>query len=160
MKKFLYTAFMFFAMGATFVACREDAETGLNPAEVDEQAQVAGTYEGEWMRVLDTDTIVEVGTLTLVPTDSAWCVDVIVSCPAIGLDDGLKSVANIAKEASYGFVFYNNSTENGLGANNFRGYVRYDADNNEIATINFVKTVKSGRKSYDYTFSFSGSLTE
>lgn len=158
MKKLLYAAFMLFAIGATMVACREDDETGFNPADEDTQVLVQGTYEGEWMRVLDTDTLRGVGTIILTPTDSAYCVDVTIKCAELSLD--ATSVANIAQEGNHGFVFYNMSSKNGFGAINFRGYVRYGEDGNKVASINFVKNVKVGRKSYDYAHSFVGGLIE
>lgn len=158
MKKFLYTAFMLLAIGATFVACSEDEETGLNPSKEDTQALAHGTYEGKWMRVLDTDTLRGTGTITLAPTDSAYCVNVTIKSVELSLD--ATSVANIAQEGSHGFVFYNMSTSNGLGANNFRGYIRYDEEGNKVASINFVKNVRVGRKSYEYAHSFSGNLVE
>lgn len=150
MKKLLYSAFMLFAIAASFVACREDMETGLNPAENDHpELKVEGLYSGTWTRILDKDTVYEAGNLKLTPTDSIYCVDVTVDCATFTLTE--TSVANIAQEGSHGFVYYNTSgAASGLGVS-FRGYVK-----GETATINFIKTIKSGRKSYEYKFAFSG----
>ncbi len=155
MKKFLYSACMMLAVCAAFVSCQKDVETGHDPAEnLYPQKDVVGVYEGQWCRTLDgvTDTID--GSLTLVAVDTAaFQVEVSVLCESISLTG--TSVANIAQEGSHGYVFYNMSSSNGLGADNFRGRVQ-----NDVATIDFKKSMRAGRFEKIFTFHFSGIKAE
>lgn len=155
MKKILYSACMMLAVCAAFVSCQKDVVVGLEPA-TDNPAEVlhGKSFRGQMVRSLDgvSDSLEAV--LSIVDCDSihGHCIDVTVSCSGLGVDG--TSVANVASEDGYGYVFYNTSTANGLEATTgFRGRVSGD-----VATINFIKSVKAGFKKKDYSFSFQGSL--
>lgn len=146
MKKILYSLFVALTLGFTFVACDDDDE-GRNYANTPE-IDAAGVYSGTMTRYCVDDDVTETttGTLTIAPTDSAYCADFAWTCTG---DFVVKeaSVANIS-HADDGFVFENSSTGNGLGVA-FSG--RIDGSGN--VTLQY--TIQEGRrpvKTYNYTF--------
>lgn len=151
MKKIFYIALISLAFTSTFTSCEEDEDFGnsnyeivSNPAEA-----VEGTYSGTWTRTLNgTEETVE-GSITLQMADDPNYVNV-------KFDDelsiGVNAVtvkSNIAQQGDR-FIITNNVASNAQGTS-FRIYVE-----NGKLTINFMKTIKSGRLSYDYSYTFEG----
>lgn len=157
MKNLLYMAFVALLLGASFVACSDDDESSV--MEVDKAVLNGARFEGEWTRVLNGDTVIGAGYMEFEMTDSASgsCVDVTVEGNSVGLAK-MTSVANIVQQENTGFIF-TMGTPNTFGTQNpFRGRVYFNADATDVeeSMITFVKTVKQGRKSYDYLYEFHG----
>ena len=155
MKKCIYSACVLLSVCMAFVACQKDVITGHDPADnLYPQKDVDGVYEGQWYRSKDGVTDTLDGSMTLVAVDTAaFQVEVSVLCDAISLAG--TSIANIAQEEEHGYVFYNMSASNGLGADNFRGRVQDD-----VITIDFKKSMRDGRFQKIFTFHFSGVKAE
>ena len=154
MKKILYSACMLLAVCAAFVSCQKDVLVGLEPATDNPAEAIHGkSFKGLMVRTLNEKSDTLEAVMSFVDCDSihGHCVDVTLSCSGLGVDG--TSVANVASEDGYGYVFYNTSASNGLGAG-FRGRVM-----GNVATINFIKSVKVGFKKNDYAFSFQGTQT-
>jgi hypothetical protein len=158
MKKILFAALAFACVGFGFTACDDDDDDPVyiysEPIE-----QVAGTYKGTWTSILDKDTIVADGTIEIAAYEDStretkYLANVNVpECSAVNLD-AMSSVANLVQAGQYGFTLSNVSAENGF-ATSFRGRVTEEGH----FTLNFNKTVKVGRKSYTYAFTFEGDKT-
>jgi DMSO/TMAO reductase YedYZ molybdopterin-dependent catalytic subunit len=154
MKKLLFAALAFACVGFGFTACDDDDDDNTyiysNPVE-----QVAGTYTGTWTRVLDKDTTVADGSVVIAfhtgdSIETKYIADVTVDqSTTVGLD-AMTSTANLVQAGQYGYSLLNVSQENGFGTS-FRGRVQ-----DEQFTLNFNRTVKVGRKSYVYSFTFVG----
>lgn len=155
MKKLLYSLFAVLVMGAAFVACDDDDDDASFVGTNDGHPEIAaeGVYTGTWMQVYttDEDTSYAEGTMTVTATDSAYCADFAYYCEDFDLD--VSSVANITYAGSSTKFYYANGSSdgNGLGAN-FAGVIE-DGE----ATAMFTITQKVGRKSYEYTYRFTGS---
>lgn len=150
MKKLLYSIFALLVLGISFVSCSddEDESTSLNASQTPEIA-AEGIYSGEWLQVLDGDSVWSSGSIIITRTDSAYCADITFSCADFSLTQ--TSVANITYAGNTAsFVFGNPSSDNGLGTS-FTGRI-----DNGSASAMFTLTQKSGRKSYEYDYRFSG----
>lgn len=151
MKKILYPLFMALALGFSFAACDDDDDDGGSIHATTPEIAAAGVYSGTMSYVQDgkTDTLYAAGTVTIVPTDSAYCADITYDCSGDVTYNGT-SVANISYEND-GFMFYNTSTNNGMGVA-FTG--RIDGAGNIESS--FDRSVRSGRNSYIYHYTFNG----
>ena len=150
MKKLLYSIVALLALGTSFVACSDDDEvsSSLNASQTPEIA-AEGTYSGEWVQILDGDSVWSSGSIIITRTDPAYCADITFNCEDFSLTQ--TSVANITYAGNTeSFVFGNSSTENGLGTS-FTGRI-----DNGSASAMFSLTQKSGRKSYTYDYRFNG----
>ena len=138
------------ALGLTFVACDDDDDDSFS-SDSNPEVAAEGTYTGTWTRELDGEEESGTGTLTVTATDSSYCADITFYCADLDLD--ATSVANITYAGSTTtFKFYNTYADgNGLGAS-FSGMIE-----DGTATASFTLTVKSGRKSYEYDYTFEGS---
>lgn len=151
MKKILYPLFMALALGFSFAACDDDDDNGdagfANTPEID----AAGVYAGTMSYVQDgkTDTLYAAGTITITPTDSAYCADVTYDCSGDVTYNGT-SVANITHDND-GFAFFNPSTSNGMGTS-FMG--RIDGAGNIESS--FDRQIRQGRLQYTYHYKFIG----
>jgi hypothetical protein len=156
MKKLLFAALAFACVGFGFTACDDDDDNSYtgkiysNPVE-----QIAGSYAGTWTRVLDKDTIVTDDTIAIAfhngdSINTKYIADVVVRENTTVVLDAMTSTANVVQAGQYGYSLLNVSSENGFGTS-FRGRVQ-----DEQFTLNFQKLVKSGRKSYTYSFTFVG----
>lgn len=149
MKKIFGIALLALSLGFGFTSCDDDDEPSAPSTPACEAA--AGVYSGTWTRVLSGDTVTEKGTLTFEATDSTATV-VTAKCDALSVD--YSSAANITyaiTNEGTGFIFTNGVTSNGFGAT-FSGRISPAG----VATISYTKTVKEGRKSYTYKYSFEG----
>jgi hypothetical protein len=154
MKKILFAALAFACVGFGFTACDDDDDDNTyiysNPVE-----QVAGNYAGTWTRVLDKDTTVVDDTIAIAfhtgdSINTKYIADVVVRKNTTVNLDAMTSTANLVQAGQYGYSLLNVSSENGFETS-FRGRVQ-----DEQFTLNFQKLVKSGRKSYTYSFTFVG----
>lgn len=151
MKTIFKTMLLALAVSFTFAACSDDEDGVTNPGTPSNpEIESAGVYSGTWSRSLigsaDEPKAAE-GTLTLAAGENAYITNVTAVCAELNVD--YTSIANITPA----FAFYNNvatSAENGFGVT-FNG----KADG-MTATISFTKTVKEGRKTYNYKYSFEG----
>ncbi len=149
MKKILYPLFAALVLGFAFSACSDDDDEAMT-FDTTPEISAAGTYTGTFTRVQDgtTDTLVAQGSVTLAPTDSAYCADVTFACADFDLDAA--SVTNIT-HANEGYVFSNTSSDNGLGAP-FKGRI----DGGNVLNSSFDFTQREGRKQYVYHYTFVG----
>lgn len=151
MKNLLKTMFLAFAAYLVFTACSDDEDGVTNPGTpIHPEVEVAGIYSGTWSRSLIGSTdepTTAAGTLTFEASENAYVTKVSATCTTLGID--YSALANITPT----YNFYNNvaaSTTNGFGVT-FSGAIK-----ESVATISFTKTVKEGRKTYNYTYSFEG----
>ncbi len=147
MKKILYPLFAALVFGFAFTACSDDDEGNMTFDTTPEIA-AAGTYTGTYTRVEDgtTDTITAAGSITIAPTDSAYCADITFTSADLDLD--ATSVANIA-HSNDGFAFSNSSASNGLGAA-FRG--RIDGNGNINSSFSIQQRVGFRTHTFHYNF--------
>lgn len=151
MKNILKTMLLAFAVCLTFTACSDDEDGVANPGTpVHPEIESAGEYAGTWTRSLmgSTDEPVTAdGTLTFTATENAYVTSVTALCADLSVD--YSSIANITPA----FAFYNNVNTD--PANTF-GVKFSGTATGTTATILFVKTVKEGRKTYNYRYEFAG----
>ncbi len=150
MKKLLYSILALLALGTGFVSCSDDDDesTSLN-ASVTPEIAAEGTYTGTWLQILDGDTVSSTGSIIITRTDSAYCADITFSCADFSLTQ--TAVTNITYAGNTeSFVFGNPSSSNDLGTS-FTGRIDHGS-----ASAMFTLTQKSGRKSYEYDYRFSG----
>jgi len=151
MRNILKTMFLAFTVCLAFTACSDDEDGVANPgAPVHPEIETAGTYTGTWSRTLlgsTDDPKTAAGTLVLEASENAYVTKVTASCPDLAVD--YSALANITPNYS----FNNNvatSETNTFGVT-FGGAVK---DN--TATISFTKSVREGRKTYNYNYTFEG----
>ena len=141
---------MLFVAATLFVACSDKSEDGplANP---NPEKLVAGTYTGNWTRVLDKDTTTAPGQIT-VTADSAFIATFAVAkCAELGLDE-MSSKANVTWQSNGGLRITNYGGANNGFQTSFAGKLNAD----RTLSLNFKKTVKVGRKAYEYVFTFTG----
>lgn len=151
MKTILKTMLLALAVSFTFAACTDDEDGVTNPGTPSNpEIESAGVYAGTWNCVElsgKEDPKNSTGTLTLAASDKAYITNVTAVCTELNVN--YTSIANITPA----FAFYNNvatSSENGFGVT-FSG--RIDGDN---ATFSFTKTIKQGRVTKNYKYTFDG----
>lgn len=133
--------------GLAFISCSDDDGDSAYYTTSPE-TETAGTYSGTWTQIEDGgDTITASGTLTFT-ADSAYVT--VVSAECTDLEISYESVANIVY-AGNRYVYSNMRSTNGFGTT-FSGEI----SDSWVADINFSLTVKVGRKSYTYYYSFEG----
>lgn len=132
-------------------ACEKDAELAYSGPVTHPQEEVKGTYNGEWTRqeLGKEDILTSSGTVTFTPGEENYVAYIGVECAQFDLS--MTSITNIAPGAQ-GYIFYNTSSSNGFETI-FRGDIK-KADMS--VDLSFKKTVKEGRKSYTYIYSFHG----
>lgn len=155
MKKILYPLFVVLALGLGFTACSDDDEEDGGRFATTPEIEAAGVYSGTFSKVQDgkTDTLYADGTLTVTPTDSAYCADITYDCSGEFTYNAV-SVANIT-HANSGYAFWNSSSTNGLGAS-FTG--RIEGDGSVESTFDIKE--RSGRVVYTYHYKFVGNRQE
>lgn len=158
MKKTIYLTFVLSAVIAMLWSCGVESPVDNTPVTGTPEKDVAGKYVGTWVRILDKDTTTMPDCYFELIADSSYVVDVkVYNASDVGLTE-MVSVANIAQESYHGYVFSNMAGDkNGFGSS-FRGRA-FDTDavaGTDSVMIAFVKTVKVGRKSYEYQFSYTG----
>lgn len=155
MKKILFA--LLAVISLAFSSCNEDPGV-LEPGEpVCIAAEVAGTYEGTWSRVLvdsDDEPLQYPGTLTFSQAEAEnkdgtvtlqdYIVNVEAVCPDLSLNG--TEVANITPTG----VFFN-VVKTATFGNEFSGKIA-----NGVATISFNLTIKENRKQRIYSYTFSG----
>ena len=155
MKKILYPLFVALALGLGFTACSDDDEDDGGRFATTPEIEAAGVYSGTFSKVQDgkTDTPYSKGTLTVTPTDSAYCADITYDS-SDAFTYNATSVANIT-HADAGFAFWNSSSTNGLGTS-FTGRIYGDGS----AESSFDVKERSGRVVYTYHYKFVGNKQE
>lgn len=157
--KVLYKS-IFFSVALVFclTSCNNDDELPPTGPLDNAEKLVAGTYVGEWTREIQGTDDVETGSGTItfsvdsenygnnvsVMTLTAEGID-------IGIDDPKTSVCNITILSSGEFTYWNYTASNPFGTT-FYGKVSTDG----VATMNYTKTVREGRKEVTSIYSFSG----
>lgn len=160
MKKLFYICMVACLAVFGFASCEPEGLVDDTPVTGHPEQDAAGVYVGTWTQVLEGETVASgvEGTITLT-ADTAYVVSVnVAAASGVSLKD-MTSVANIVQESYHGTVFYNSVASNGFGTI-FRGRTYTNAEGKEELSLNFILTVKSGRKSYPYNYSFVGVKTE
>lgn len=152
MKKILYVILGLALMGGSFASCSDDDNDGSVALPSNPAKDIAGTYSGTWTRVAVSDGTTVTGSGTVVLTDSTNYVGrvEVSACSEVGLT-AMSSVMNVQWNASNTYRFFNYITSNGLGMT-FAGSVA----NATTMEWQFTKTVRSGRKTADYNYTFNG----
>lgn len=153
MKKILTGMFLLLSVGLGFTACSDDDDDNNKIYDTPPEVVTAGTYTGTWTRETDgVEPATANGTLTFTALSGenaqTYVTNVKAECTELSLDK--ESVANITY-AGTGFLFSNMAVANGFGTK-FNGTISADG----VATIAFTLTVKEGRKTYVYNYSFEG----
>lgn len=151
MKKILYVILGLALMGGSFVSCDDD-DNGYISMPANPAQDIAGTYSGTWTReaVSDGATVTGNGTVTLTANSNYTGEVSVAACSEVGLSE-MSSVTNVQWNSSNTYRFFNYVTTNGLGMT-FAGSVA----NATTMEWKFTKTVRSGRKTADYNYTFSG----
>lgn len=152
MRKLFYIFIATSMLGFSFASCNDDDEdvrTFANTPEIDAQ----GVFEGTYTRVQSgmTDTTTAQGQLTILPTDSAYVADVVLTCDEFSLNTTV--VSNIA-HANDGYIFSNNLLTNET-KNPFAGRI----DDAQNVNVHFIIKQRSGRKTVTYNYTFEGIRT-
>lgn len=157
--KALYKSLLFsIAMVFAFTSCDNKDELP-DPGPLDNAEKlVAGTYVGEWTReIVGTETVeTGNGTITFSVDTENYGNNVSVMTLTtdgidIGIEDPMTSVCNITRLSSGDFTYWNQTATNPFGTT-FYGKVSADG----IATMNYTKTVREGRKEVTSIYSFLG----
>lgn len=147
MKKLRYILIAAIAFGGLLTSCSgDDQEVIFDQTAAD---GIVGEYTGEWMRVSEGDTTRAKGTLSFTKIEGDYLTQVTAVCSALEIN--LTSPANVSHTNIDNYAFVNNKLENGFAAAFFG---RVTSEN--TADIQYSKTVKLGRLSKTYSFSFSG----
>lgn len=151
MKKIFKCLFLAAAMTLSLASCGDEAEIPSTGPVAHPQEETVGTYTGTWSRQeLGQETIVTApGSAVFSSTEANYVTNIVIKCDELSID--LESVANISVGGP-GYMFHNTLATNGFGAI-FSGTVSKAGE----VTLSFKKTVKEGRKSYTYTYTFNGS---
>ena len=128
------------------------ATGGLDNAE----KLVAGTYVGEWSRTNLSTNAVETGTgsITFSVDEEKGNNVSVMTLSANGIELGVNadtSVCNITRLSNGDFTYWNYSGTNPFGMT-FYGKVSPEG----VASMNYNKIVRSGRREVEYLYSFSG----
>lgn len=152
MKKILYIILGLALIGGSFTSCSDDDNDGSVSIPANPAKDIAGTYSGTWTRVAVKDSATVTGSGTVTLTDSTAYIGhvSVAACSEVGLSE-MSSVTNVQWNASNTYRFFNYVTSNGLGMT-FAGSVA----NATTMEWKFTKTVRSGRKTADYNYTFVG----
>ncbi len=139
-------------MGCSFMSCSSDDENEVVVNPVTPETVAAGTYEGEWTRVLVTDgsEATNPGQI-IIEADTAYIARIKFVSEDFKLE---KEVTANITYANGGFYYFNYSTVNELKAA-FAGKV--DAEGRNAITFT-IKQV-DGRKIKEFKYSFNGMKT-
>lgn len=158
MKKIICGLLFILSCGLFMAACSDDDKNEATHATLPEVAS-AGTYTGTWTRAqITTDGLVNPettpGTLTFAVPESkdstTYKYVTKISAEAAAFNFSKSSLANIAWKGE-SFVFSNQVASNGFGVV-FSGAISEAGK----ATISFTISQKSGRKTFNYQYSFEG----
>lgn len=161
MKKLFYICMVACLAVFGFASCEPEGMVDDTPVTGHPEQDAAGVYVGTWTQVLEGDTVASgvEGTITLT-ADTAYVVSVnVAAASGVSLKE-MTSLANIAQDSYFGTKFYNNGGANNGFGTSFSGKTFTNAEGKEELSLNFTLTVKSGRKSYPYNYSFVGVKTE
>lgn len=150
MKTIIKGLFMAVMMCVCLTACREDAELPDRGPVTHPEVETAGVYTGTWTRLntsTDTEEVVP-GTMTLKAGEKNYVTEVTLKADDINLD--VTALANIAP-GGVGYVYQNTMPSNPVG-NMFNGSITKDFE----IDIFFKITIKEGRKTTTYKYSFTG----
>jgi len=147
MKKVRYIVMVVIALGCLFTACSGDEEVITFDQTAGEG--IVGEYAGEWIQALDGDTTRAEGTLSFSKIEGDYLTQVTAVCSDLKIN--LTSKANVSHTNADNYAFVNNSNGNGFEAAFFG---RVSSENK--ANIQYIKSVKSGRFTKTFNFSFSG----
>lgn len=154
MKKILLIASVLFSAVLGFTACSSDDDDYSNyNLSSDCGAAVAKTYNGTWTRTLgDEETVTSSSSITLAGTDKPHVVSI-----TIPANDEIKMAsytvpANITQLSETRYAITLPASSNTfVTTTGMRAYV----DNGELI-MDFIMSVKVGRKNYEYSYHFVG----
>lgn len=149
MKTIIKGLFMTIMMCVFLTSCRDDAELPDRGPVMNPEIETAGVYSGTWTRrntTTDTEEVVP-GTMTLT-AGSTYVTTINIKADGLQLD--LTSPANIAPGGK-GYMYQNTKNDNPFG-NIFSGNITKDFQ----IDIFFKITIKDGRKTTTYEYSFVG----
>lgn len=143
------------ALPMCFASCSSDDDTPSTGEQVNVSAKVVGTYSGTYSveDVTNETTTDYTGTLVFAPytDDAPYAAYMTINCDCATPEFAGTAAANLVpKSREYGF--YNELSSNPLGFV-FSGTIDFDGNVN----LSFTKTVKSGKKTYVYNVTFTGS---
>lgn len=135
-----------------FASCSDDDDNGSVSMPASPAKDIAGVYSGEWTRVglTNNDSTITTGTITLTDSLDYYGHVTVGAASAVGISE-MSSVVNVSWNANNVYTFFNYVTTNGLGMS-FAGTVK----DGTTMSFQFKKTVRSGRKTSDYMFYFTG----
>lgn len=150
MKTIIKGLFMAIMMCVCLTSCRDDAELPDRGPVTHPEVETAGVYSGTWTRLNTSTDAEEVvpGTMTLKAGDKNYVTEINIKADDISLD--LTAMANIAP-GGVGYVFQNTMSTNPIG-NIFNGSITKDFE----IDMFFKVTIKEGRKTTTYKYSFTG----
>lgn len=137
-------------MCVCLTSCRDDAELPDRGPVMNPEIETAGVYSGSWTRLNTTtnEEVVVPGTMTLKAGNEHYVTEISIKASDIDLD--LTSPANITPGGK-GYMYQNTMTDNPFG-NRFSGNITNDFQ----IDLFFKVTIKEGRKSTTYEYSFVG----
>ena len=157
MKALYKSIFFSVALALGMVSCDKDELPPTGPRD-NAEILAAGTYVGAWTRVVDGTDQVETGsgTITFSVDKENYGNNVSVMTLTsdgidIGIDDPKTSVCNITKLSSGELTYWNQTASNPFGTT-FYGNIGVDG----VATMYYTKSVREGRKTTTYNYSFTG----
>ncbi len=119
MKK-IFKLLLTVTLGVAFTACKDEVGLPDRGPALNPEKEAAGVYEGTWTVNHNVDngaTITDLegaGTLTFADGGAAYVADVTAFCDVPGIDFNMTSKANISKNSSGGYYYYNTSDTNGF----------------------------------------------
>lgn len=151
MNKILKSLLLFTVMVFTMISCADDPKLADSGKPGNPEKECAGEYTGAFTRTtVGTGDVVDLpGSLSFEAGEDAY-----ITIITIKTDDGsLDKVvsANIFKQSSGAYRFYNETTSNPLGVA-FTGAI----DENGVASISFKINQKQGKKTLTMNYEFFG----
>lgn len=157
MNKLICRLFLMVAFVGILSSCREDAEIPNHGKAINPEKEVAGTYVGTWTKTMKdnpADCVEAPGSIVLSATDEAYIGTVEVVCDDTSMNfssfAGTTSRCNVIYQTGQ-YSFHNPLATNGLGTI-FTGTVSFSGE----ATMTFQQTIKVGRVTYTYVYTFNG----
>ncbi len=152
MKKLFLIASILVTAVIGMTSCSDDGEYSSYNMSSDCGAAVAKTYNGTWTRTLDTEVVTGSGAITLAGSDKSHVVNITIPENSEVNLASFNVPANITQlsETRYAITLPAGS-KTFVTTTGMRAYV----ENGQL-TMDFIMSVKVGRKNYEYTYHFVG----
>lgn len=156
MKKIIYSMIAMLSLSLGFTACSSDDDDDMNSnVIISPEKVVEGTYEGTFTRIQTNSATAApesaAGTMIFIPSDTTSNVALMkVLCETQNLNESVPVNVTYSKND---IIFFNQSSTNKMK------YVTGGADSHGNITFTFEISLRSGRSTKPYRYTFEGEMT-